>query len=300
MGKRRNKPNAAEIGDIKSRIERAMDRLLNSIDSRIAGRFEALPTPINEFGVDEFGFSPSYAKNFLLPFAILYKYYFRVQTFGIENIPQGSCIFISNHAGQLPIDGSMIAAAVLLEADPPRLVRSMVERFAFSLPYVSIFMQRTGQIVGTPENCLRLLNAGESILIFPEGVKGISKLFSERYKLQEFTSGFMRLALSAGAPIVPTAVIGSEEQMPAFANAKRLAKLLSMPALPITPTHPLIPALGLFPYPVKYRIYFGEPMSFKGDPTDDEDKLQTKVKIVHNTIQTMLQKGLEERKHVFW
>lgn len=289
-----------EIDSLSGRIDQAIDRALQAIDPEIVPRFEKLKTPINEFGVDQFGFDPNYVKKLLLPFALIYKYYFRVETTGVKNIPEGRCLFIGNHAGQLPIDGSMIGAAVMLEADPPRLVRSMVERFAFRLPYVSIFMQRAGQIVGTPENCLRLLEANESILVFPEGVRGISKLFSQRYQLQEFTSGFMRLALISGAPIVPVAVIGSEEQTPALANVKNLAKLLDIPSFPITPTHPIIPLLGLFPYPVKYRIYFGEPMRFRGDPDDEEEKLQIKVKRVRNTIQTMLQKGLEERKHIFW
>ncbi|GAB4292453.1 MAG: lysophospholipid acyltransferase family protein [Myxococcota bacterium] len=289
-----------EVKRIESRIDRAIDRMLNAVNPEITKRFDNIKSPINEFGVDKFGLDPKFVKKLLLPFSLIYYHYFRVKTYGVENIPPGKCLFIANHAGQIPIDASMIVAAVLLEAEPPRLVRSMVERFAFRLPYVSIFMQRTGQIVGTPDNCLRLLDADESILVFPEGVRGISKLFSERYKLQEFTSGFMRLALISGAPIVPVAVVGSEEQMPAIANARRLAKLLNMPAFPITPTHPLLPVLGLFPYPVKYHIYFGEPIRFRGDPDDEEEKLQIKVKKVKNTIQTMLQKGLDERKHIFW
>ena len=110
----------------------------------------------------------------------------------------------------------------------------------------------------------------------------------------------MRLALATNSPIVPVAVIGSEEQMPAFYNMKKLAMLFNLPAMPVTPTHPLVPLLGLFPYPVKYRIYFGQPMRFRGSPDDDEEKLQLKVKKVRNTIQTIIQKGVEERKHVFW
>jgi 1-acyl-sn-glycerol-3-phosphate acyltransferase len=157
-------------------------------------------------------------------------------------------------------------------------------------------MARVGQIVGTPENCRRLLEAEEAILVFPEGVRGISKSFAERYRLGEFGLGFMRLALETNTPVVPIAVIGAEEQAPAV-NLKAVAKLLRMPALPVVPYPPFIAPL---PLPVKYRLYFGEPMTFTGDPDDDDEVLDEKVKIVRNTIQSMIHVGLREREHVFW
>jgi 1-acyl-sn-glycerol-3-phosphate acyltransferase len=105
----------------------------------------------------------------------------------------------------------------------------------------------------------------------------------------------MRLALETGAPIVPVAVIGAEEQAPAI-NIKPLAKLLGLPALPIVPYPPFAP----LPLPVKYRLYFGEPMHFTGDPDDDDEVLDDKVKQVRRTIQSMIHVGLREREHVFW
>ena len=107
---------------------------------------------------------------------------------------------------------------------------------------------------------------------------------------------FLRLALEMQAPIVPVAVIGAEEQAPAF-NVRPLARLLRTPSFPVVPYPPFLP---LVPLPVKYRLYFGEPMRFTGDPDDDEDILDDKVKTVKNRIQSMIQLGLREREHVFW
>ena len=149
----------------------------------------------NEFGVDPFGFDLKYALAAIGPFLWLYKHYFRVQTFNLDRVPAGRVLLVSNHSGQLPLDGAMILVAMLTEANPPRAVRSMVEKWIQTLPYVSSFMARVGQIVGTPENCRRLLDAEEAILVFPEGVRGLGKPWPQRYQLQDFGLGFMRLAL---------------------------------------------------------------------------------------------------------
>jgi 1-acyl-sn-glycerol-3-phosphate acyltransferase len=186
----------------------------------------------------------------------------------------------------------MVGVAMLLEHDPPRIVRAMTEKWSASLPYVSTLFARSGQIVGTPENCRRLLQMGEAVMVFPEGVKGISKLWPERYQLKEFGLGFMRLALETGTPVVPVGIIGSEEQAPALLNLKSVGKLIGFPALPVTVT-PL-------PLPTKYRLYFGDPLTFSGSADDDDTELDKKVRVVKTTLQGLIQQGLEERKNVFW
>ncbi len=261
----------------------------DDLDQRLAG-----VRPPNEYGVDPWGFSLEYALSAIGPFVWLYKNYFRVETFGLEKVPAGRVLLISNHSGQLPFDGAMIGVAMLTAATPPRIIRSMVEKWVPSLPWVSTFFARVGQIVGTPENCRRLLEKDEAILVFPEGLKGISKLYPQRYQLQEFGLGFMRLALETNTPIVPIAVIGSEEQAPAVMNLKPLAKLLGFPVLPVTP-------YGLpFPLPVKYRLHFGDPIYFTGRADDEDSELEKKVKVVRAAVQTMIEQGLKDRKAVFW
>jgi len=270
------------------------------VDSQLPGDFrrklKALPTRQNEYGYDPFGFNRDDAKMAALMARFFYKYYFRVETHGAEKVPSGRVLLVSNHSGQLPFDGIGIAGAMLFEHDPPRVIRAMVEKYVQTLPFLSYIFARWGQITGTPENCKRLLEDEEAILVFPEGAKGISKPFTQRYQLQDFGLGFMRLALETRAPIVPIAVIGAEEQAPAV-NLKPLARLLGAPAFPVIPAPPFFPIL---PYPVKYRIYFGDPLSFDGDPDDEDEVLEEKVRHVRNEIQSMIRMGLKERKHIFW
>ena len=155
-------------------------------------RLQTLARTENEYGVDPFGFNLDYSMAAVAPLVWMYRHYFRVETFGMENVPAGRVLLVANHSGQIPLDGAMIGVAMMLEGSPPRAIRSMVEKWVPTLPYVSTFMARIGQIVGTPENCRRLLAANESILVFPEGVRGLNKLWPQRYQLQEFGLGFMR------------------------------------------------------------------------------------------------------------
>ncbi|MHB8874759.1 MAG: lysophospholipid acyltransferase family protein [Myxococcaceae bacterium] len=257
-------------------------------------KMSALRRTENEYGVDPFGFNLDYALAAIAPLLWVYKHYHRVEVFGLEKVPKGRVLLVSNHSGQLPMDAAMIGVAMLTQATPPRAIRSMVEKWVPSLPFISTFMARVGQIVGTPENCRRLLAAGEAILVFPEGARGISKLWPQRYQLQEFGLGFMRLALETNTPVVPIAVVGAEEQAPALLNIKPMARLLGFPAFPLTPT-------GLpLPLPTKYRIHFGDPLFFTGRADDEDAELDKKVLAVKGAIQAMLEAGRRERKHVFW
>ena len=266
-------------------------------DDDLAGRTQALVVHGNEFGFDPFGLSKDSLKTVTRVASWLYRHYFRATAYGIENVPaSGRAILVANHSGQLPFDGMVIGAATFLEPPQPRLVRSMVEYFVPTVPFASYLFSRWGQITGTPENCRRLLAAEEMVLVFPEGARGISKDFSKRYQLAEFGKGFLRLALEMQAPIIPIAVIGAEEQAPAI-NVKSIAKLLRIPSFPVVPYPPFVPVV---PLPVKYRLYFGEAMTFTGDPDDDDEVLDEQVKQVKNRIQSMIQVGLREREHVFW
>jgi 1-acyl-sn-glycerol-3-phosphate acyltransferase len=266
-------------------------------DDDVAGRSQALVVRGNEFGFDEFGMSRDSVHGVMRVARWIYRHYFRATAFGVEHLPaSGRAILVANHSGQLPWDGLAIAAACFLEPAQPRVVRSMVEYFVPTVPFASYLLARWGQIIGTPENCRRLLAAEEVVLVFPEGARGISKNFSRRYQLAEFGTGFMRLALEMRSPIVPIAVIGAEEQAPAI-NVKTIARLLGAPSFPVVPYPPFVPIL---PLPVKYRIYFGEPIHVTGDPDDDDEVLEDKTRRVKNQIQSMIQQGLRERTHVFW
>jgi 1-acyl-sn-glycerol-3-phosphate acyltransferase len=281
-------------GWLRARIDRFVEgRLGPDFDDRT----RALAVRQNEYGFDPFGFSIAHVKYAVLFARFLYRDYFRAQAFGLEHVPPaGRVLFIANHAGQLPYDGLVISMACFLDREPPRIVRSMVDAFVPTLPFVSYMFSRWGQITGTPENCRRLLDDEQAILVFPEGARGVSKPFSQRYQLQPFGSGFMRLALATRTPIVPVAVIGSEEQAPAI-NLGPVARALGLPAFPIVPYPPFVP---IVPLPTRYRVYFGEPLRFEGDPDDDDDVLDEKVTAVKRRLESMIHQGLKARRHVFW
>jgi 1-acyl-sn-glycerol-3-phosphate acyltransferase len=281
------------------KIEDAIDDLTIRLLGRdFEDRLRRVPIALSPGGVDPFGLDPAWAKYAVGIAAFFHRFYFRTHVYGIDRVPSGRVLLISNHSGQVPVDGVIIGASMFLDAEPPRIVRSMVEKWTQTLPFVAPLFSRVGQVVGVPENARRLLDLGEAILVFPEGARGISKPFAQRYKLADFGLGFMRLALETDTPIVPVAVVGGEEQYISIANVERLAKVFGMPSFPIVPQL-LLPGGGM-PLPTKYRIYFGEPLYFDGDPDDDDAVIEEKVMRVKGTIQSMLNRGLKERKAIFW
>jgi 1-acyl-sn-glycerol-3-phosphate acyltransferase len=244
---------------------------LRSLGRELRGRLRKAPPGLNEYGYDPYGFHPDEAWPYLIGTALLYRHYFRVETRGIERVPSGGVLLVANHAGQFAYDGAMLTIAMLLEAEPPRLARGMGEYFLWKVPWMGITASRIGTLVGTPENCIAMLEAGECVMVFPEGARGANKPFRKRYQLQRFGLGFMRLALQAGVPIVPVGIVGSEEQQPGFANLEGVAERLGLPSLPITVTQPWLGPIGsAMALPVKYHIYFGDPLYFEGEAHEDD------------------------------
>ena len=194
----------------------------------------------------------------------------------------------------------MIACA-LEEARYPRPTRFLYDRFVENLPLVPSFYRKAGGVVASHENAARLLEKGELIGLFPEGVSGLSKLYSERYVLQPFSGGFVRLALRFGAPIVPVAVVGAEEIYPLVGRLRGIGKMMGAPYLPVTPFFPLLGPLGLIPLPSKWRIRFGKPIILAPTPHDRLDGMAVRAMAeqVRRRVQTMVRGLLKERDSVF-
>jgi 1-acyl-sn-glycerol-3-phosphate acyltransferase len=265
------------------------------ISRRMAGRYYE----------DEWGFDEEFAEAVYPFFDFLYEVWWRVQATGVENVPShGRALVVSNHSGSLfPFDASMLVGAIMKEHPLPRWPRPMVLNWAFELPYLSFFMRKIGGVPASPFNAIRLLEQDQIVMVFPEGVKGTGKPFSERYRLQRFgRGGFVEVALRTGSPIIPVAVVGAEEIYPKIAESGTLAKLLGAPFVPITPTLPWLGPLGLIPLPSRWRIEFCEPIDLSEYPPEAADDRALLFEIserVRDTIQEQLYEALVRRGSAF-
>jgi 1-acyl-sn-glycerol-3-phosphate acyltransferase len=281
-----------------ARGQRRIDTFMTSrLGEDFAARLRRVPTYRTGSDVDAFGLDPEWTRYALASVAFLHRHYFRSEVRGIEGLPKGRVLLAANHSGQIPLDAAMIGAALFMDAEPPRFMRAMVEKWSQTLPFVSLLFSRVGQVPGLPENARRLLEQDEALLVFPEGAKGIAKPFDKRYQLGDFGLGFVRLAMETKTPIVPVAVVGAEEQYVSIANLEGLAKALRMPAFPIIPQM-LLP-LGFLPLPVRYRIQFGTPMHITGD-CDDEEAVVAAADRVKSSIDRMLQDAVKKRESIFF
>jgi 1-acyl-sn-glycerol-3-phosphate acyltransferase len=268
-----------------------LDQFLSEHERKVLVAFSSLVE--GEMPYDRYGFSPEVSKRaFPIAYA-LYRRYFRVKSTGHEHIPrEGPAILAGNHGGLLPFDAAMGIVDVAIHSDPPRLTRAIVDLWAGSLPWINVLYARLGQVIGTRENFSDLLSNGQLVLVFPEGIEGIRKTISHRYTLQEFRVGFIEQALREQAPIVPVAFVGSADQAPILYDIKPLAKLLGLPVAPITPTFPWLGPLGLLPYPVSYKIIYGEPMefhqSYSAEDADDPVLVRDLAEQVRRRVQTLV------------
>lgn len=259
-----------------------------------------------EYEEDDFGFDKEFTER-LIPLAtLLYKYWWRVDVTGIENVPSsGRGLLVSNHAGGgIPFDGAMIKTAMMLEHPTPRHLRLLVLDWLMGLPWAADLMKQTGQVLASTPNAYELLKRDELVAVFPEGVKGMAKPFSQRYNLQRFgRGGFVRIALRTGSPIVPVAVVGSEEIYPKIANMPIVPRLIGAPFIPMTPMFPWFGLLGLIPLPSKWHIEFCDPIDVSKYPLEAADDRAFVLELserVRATIQERLKANLLKRKTPFW
>jgi 1-acyl-sn-glycerol-3-phosphate acyltransferase len=245
-----------ELPDALARGAAALPRDARETVERAVRRLEG------EQEDDEWGFDEGFSDLVEPFFSFLYDHWWRVRAEGVHRVPpHGRVLLVANHAGILPWDATMISVALLRQHPLPRHPRFLVLNWAFDLPWVSVFMRKVGGVVASPHNALRLLEQDHLVAVFPEGVKGTGKPFSERYRLRRFgRGGFVEVALRSGAPIVPVAVVGSEEIYPKIGDVPPLARLIGAPFFPVTPTFPWLGPLGAVPLPSKWRIEFCDPI----------------------------------------
>jgi len=277
-------------------------------ERKLAGGLAFLRRRITgDYEVDDFGFDPDLTEHLLLPpLRPLYDRWFRVETRGLDNVPDdGGALIVGNHSGTLPLDAAMTSLALLDKHPAHRNLRLLGADLVFTLPVVAPLARKSGNTLACSADAERLLTADELVGVFPEGFKGIGKPFTERYKLQRFgRGGFVSAALRTGKPIIPCSIIGAEEIYPLLGNAKTLARVLGVPYVPITPLFPWLGLLGLIPLPSKWIVEFGEPIETAqmGGVAAAEDPMLVfnLTDQVRETIQSTLYTLLMQRRSVFF
>jgi 1-acyl-sn-glycerol-3-phosphate acyltransferase len=288
--------------DPMTAAERAATALPKTLRDSVARMGRRMAGDYHE---DEWGFDEEFAEAAFPFFDFLYSVWWRVQVSGVSHVPaHGRAMLVSNHSGSLfPFDASMVSGAIMKEHPLPRWPRFMVLNWAFELPFLSFFMRKVGGVPASPFNATRLLEQDELVAVFPEGVKGTGKPFSERYRLQRFgRGGFVEVALRTGSPIVPVAVVGGEEIYPLLGDSKALARITGAPFVPVTPTFPWLGPLGLIPLPCKWRIEFCEPVDlseYGPDAAEDRALVFEISERIRDVIQEKLYENLVKRGSAF-
>ena len=259
-----------------------------------------------EYDIDLYGFDRDLTEQVLLPLARpLYRRYWRVRAVGLEHVPADSgALIVANHAGTVPFDAIMTKVALFDEHPAHRHLRELAADLALRVPIIGPMARKNGNTLAHEDDARRLLTSGELVGVWPEGFKGIGKLYRDRYKLQRFgRGGFVSVALRSQVPIIPVAIIGAEEIYPMLANVQFLARLFGFPYFPITAQFPLLGPLGLVPLPSKWVIDFGEPIDttpYGPEAADDPMLVFELTDRVRDTIQQMLYRNLMGRRSVFF
>ena len=244
-------------------------------------------------GYDVFGLHPPTLASAVALAAPIYERYFRVESRGVEQIPAtGAAILVANHGGALPVDAAMLCLDVLRRTAPPRIPRPVTDHFVPRLPFVSTLLARLGAVTGTRTNVRTLIERGELIVIWPEGVSGPAKPYRDRYKIQRWTNGFADLALQYRVPVIPVAIVGAEESWPVLARLRR-PRMFGAPYLPIT----AVPV----PLPSHYHLHYGAPITLDrcrahaGDPA----AVASASAVVRVALEGLLDETLRSRRGVF-
>ncbi|MFT4201960.1 lysophospholipid acyltransferase family protein [Gordonia sp. (in: high G+C Gram-positive bacteria)] len=283
------------LDGVRTQIADALTGTASYLRERLAG----------EYDVDDFGFDPHFTDSVWFP-AIrpVYDKWFRVEVTGVENLPvEGGALLVANHAGAIPIDAIMTSMAVHDNHPTGRHLRILAADMAFDSPVVGELARRIGATLACNSDAEHLLRAGELTAVWPEGYKGIGKMYKDRYKLQRFgRGGFVTTAIRTGAPIIPVSIVGSEEIYPMIGDLKPVAKLLGLPYFPVTPLFPWLGPLGAIPLPSKWHIHFGKPIATDGyeeSAADDPLVVFDLTDHVREEIQQTLFRMLSRRGSVY-
>ena len=256
--------------------------------------------------VDEWGRSERMRALARQLYGPIYRSWFRAEWEGLENIPSdGGALLVANHAAAIPSDAPVIMHGI--EEELQRPVYGLAEHLFKALPFVGTMWSRVGGVAAHPENAYRLLREQQQlVLVFPEGTKGTGKTYDERYQLRRFgRGGFVEIAMRAGVPIVPIAVVGAEESMPILFKIPAVARALGIPYAPVTANHLLFgPVLGSVTYlPAKFKLRVLDPISFDVPPDQErysKSRIMDEAEAIRVKLQETLYDMLRTRESVWF
>lgn len=270
-------------------------------------RREVDPQPIDRRSgdVDEWGRSERVRERLRKSLDVFYRRWLRVEWEGLEKIPaEGGALLVANHAGAVPSDAPVIMHGI--EEELGRPVYGLADYIFRATPVVGTLWARAGGVTAHPDNAYRILHDDQQLaLVFPEGTKGTGKLYTERYRLRRFgRGGFVEIAMRAGVPVIPIAVVGSEEAMPMVTKSPRLARAMGLPYVPLTANMLVFgPLLGLvMPLPAKFRLRVLDPVHF--DAADSEryprSRVLAEAEDIRQRLQETLYDMLRQRRSVWF
>ncbi len=255
--------------------------------------------------VDEWGRSEHTRSIARRIYAPLYNNWFRVEWEGLEKIPRtGGALLVANHAGAIPSDAPVIMHGIEVELGRP--VYGMADFFFRGVPWFGTMWARVGGVPAHPDNALRLLrDQGQLALVFPEGTKGPSKTYNDRYRLRRFgRGGFVEIAMRAGVPVIPIAVVGAEESMPIVFRLPSVARALGVPYVPVTANMLAFGPLGVLAYfPSKFKLRVLDPVSFdvpSGQERYSKSRVMDEAEKIRTDMQETLYDMLRERRSIWF
>jgi len=213
--------------------------------------------------------------------------YFRPRFFGMDNIdPAKPSLFVGNHP-LFAVDYPLMAAE--LYEKKGIVLHPLGDHWHFKIPIWKTLIRSIGAVDGTPENCSRLMDAGEHIVVFPGGARETFKRKSEAHQLiWKQRTGFARMAIKHGFQIVPFANKGADNVYDILLDgrdvmASPLGRLIESLGLKEVLRNgemipPIVRGVGptLFPRPERFFFAFGEPIDtgrFQGRYEDRETLL---------------------------
>jgi 1-acyl-sn-glycerol-3-phosphate acyltransferase len=250
---------------------------------------------------DARGFDPVTTKREFFLIEQLAGRYFRATTIGAENIPDGRAVIVANHSGVVPWDGLLLASEIYRITG--RFSWNAGHHFWGESAALKNLMVPTGMVLGGRDDFEALLRREELCLIFADAGEGNRRAYyldTDRYKVKPVKGfapgcgGYVKLALRTRSPVVPVAIVGTEEIHYCLGDVPQLAEYLHLPFFPLV--------ASLFPLPARVYLRFGEAIRFDSPPeaASDQRRVDRLNAYVRSSMQALVDDTLRRRHGIYW